>query len=173
MNINYTARHTDITAEVKKYCERRIKSLEKFLGYGVDVDVILGVEKYRHKVEVNVRTKKSTLNAIEETQDMISSLNLAFDNIEKRAKKGREKQRDRRRKTREKPPSLPLEALEQERRKIVNDKDYSHKPMTLEEAVLQFDYKKKRVFVFRRMDSERWSVLYQRKDGNLGLIELD
>ena len=50
MNINFTARHTDITPDIKKYCERRLRSLEKVLGQKLSADNVLSVEKNRHKV---------------------------------------------------------------------------------------------------------------------------
>ena len=45
------------------------------------------------------------------------------------------------------------------------------KPMSVEEAVLQLDVKNKEVFVFRNELSEKWAVLFRRKDGNIGLVE--
>ena len=57
MNINYTARHATITPEIKKHCERRLRAIEKLLGYPVEADLILSVEKYRHKAEINVKIK--------------------------------------------------------------------------------------------------------------------
>ena len=172
MNINFTAQHTNITPEMKKYCEKRLKSLEKLFGHGIDANIILSVEKYRHKAEINVRTRRTTLNAVGETQDMQSSLGLAFDNVEKRAKKEREKLRERkRRKGREKEIfSLPLEP-EERPIEVITSQDYSLKPMTVEEALLQFDLNKKEVFVFRKSGSEKWAVIYRRKDGNYGLVE--
>jgi putative sigma-54 modulation protein len=172
MNINFTAQHTNITPEMRKYCERRLKSLEKLFGHGINVNIILSVEKYRHKAEINVRTRGMTLNTVEETQDMLSSLGLAFDNIEKRAKKEREKLRERkRRKTREKEIfSLPIES-EERAGQVIRSRDYSLKPMSVEEALLQFDLDKKEVFVFRKSGSEKWAVIYRRKDGNYGLVE--
>ena len=92
MKINFTARHTDIAPDTKKYCERRIESIEKLLDYPIEADIILSVEKYRHIAENNIRTKGATLNAVEETSDMFSSVGVAFDHIEKRVKKEREKQ---------------------------------------------------------------------------------
>ena len=172
MNINFTAQHTNITPEMKKYCEKRLKSLEKLVDYEIDANIILSVEKYRHKAEINIKTRRATLNVVEETQDMRSSLGLAFDNIEKRAKKEREKLRERkRRKSREKEIfSLPIES-EERQRQVIRSQDYSLKPMSVEEALIQFDLNKKEVFVFRKSGSEKWAVIYQRKDGNYGLVE--
>jgi len=119
-----------------------------------------------------VKTKRTTLNAVEETHDMFSSLGSAFDNIEKRAKKEREKLRERkRRKNREKEAfPLPIEP-EEEQRRVIKSQDYSMKPMSLEDAFLQFDLNKKEVFIFRKLGSEKWAVIYRRKDGNYGLVE--
>jgi putative sigma-54 modulation protein len=156
---------------MKEYCEKRLLSIEKVLGYPVEADLIVSVEKYRQKVEINVKTKGGTLNTVEETHDMISSLGIAFDRIEKRVKKEREKLRERkRRKNRmSKSPSETLE--DKELRRVVKSQDYSLKPMPLDEALLQFETSKKEIFVFRRFESEKWAVLYRRKDGHFGLVE--
>lgn len=172
MNINFTARHAEITPEIKKYCEKRAKNLEKFLGYSIEADIILSVEKYRKKVEINVKSKRIALNVAEETHDILNSLGIAFDNIEKRVKKERGKLRERkRRKNREKEVLTPSVEAEEQRRRVIRSNDYSLKPMSLEEALLQFDLNKKEVFVFRKLGYERWAVIYRRKDGNYGLVE--
>jgi putative sigma-54 modulation protein len=84
MKINYTARHVNITPDIKKYCERRVKNLERLLDNPVEADIILSVEKFRKRVEINVKSKRVTLNVDEETHDMLSSLGVAFDHIERR-----------------------------------------------------------------------------------------
>jgi putative sigma-54 modulation protein len=172
MNLNFTARHTNITPEIKTYCEKRVKNLEKRLGHPVEVDLILSVEKYRKKVEINLKSRRMVLNVTEETHDMLNSLGIAFDNIEKRLKKERQKLRERkRRKNREKETFSSLSIPEEQRRRIIRSDYYSLKPMSLEEALLQFDLDKKEVFVFRKFGSEKWAVIYRRKDGDYGLIE--
>ena len=171
MKINFTARHTEISPDMKEYCEKRLLSIEKVLDYSVEADLILSVEKYRHKAEINVKTKGMTLNTVEETQDMTSSLGLAFDHIEKRVKKEREKlhEKKRRKIKQKKVESEPLENEEQ--KKVIRSRNFSLKPMTLDEALLQFETSKMEVFVFRRFDTEKWAVLFLRKDGHFGLIE--
>jgi putative sigma-54 modulation protein len=172
MNINYTARHTEITPEIKKHCERRLKAIEKLLGYPVEANLILSVEKYRHKAEINVKIKGATLNTVEETHDMFSSMGLAFDHIEKRVKKEREKLRERkRRKNREVVSIVPPPDKEEQPLRVIPSRDFSLKPMSVEEALLQLETRRKEVFVFRKFDSEKWAVLYRREDGNFGLVE--
>ncbi len=172
MVINYTARHTTLTPDIKKYCERRMASLEKILGYPVETGLILSVEKYRHKAEVNIKTKGATLHAVSETQDMLSSLGEVFDNIERRAKKEKDKLRERKRRKGKEvlPPVEAVSAPEREKR-IIRSHNYSMKPMSVEEALLLFEARRDEAFAFRKFDTEKWAVLFRRKDGNFGLID--
>ena len=173
MKINYTARHANITPDIKKYCERRIKNLERLLDNPIEADITLTVEKYRKRVEINIKSKRVTLNVDEETHDMLSSLAEAFDHVERRIKKEREKLKKRkRRKTREREIFPPAVETEEEQKRVIRNEDYMLKPLSLEEALLHFDLdEKKEVFVFRKSGSEKWAILYRRKDGHYGLIE--
>jgi putative sigma-54 modulation protein len=173
MKINYTARHVNITPDIKKYCERRVKNLERLLDNPVEADIILSVEKFRKRVEINVKSKRVTLNVDEETHDMLSSLGVAFDHIERRIKKEREKlKRRKRRKSREREIFAPAVETPEERRRVIRSEDYTLKPLSVEEALLQFDLdEKKEIFVFRKTGSGKWAVLYRRKDGHYGLVE--
>jgi putative sigma-54 modulation protein len=172
MTVHFTARHATVTPEIKRYCGKRLASLEKVLGEKIVADLILSQEKYRHKVELRIKARKTVLYAVEETHEMLSSLALAFDSIEKRAKKERDKLRERKRRTnREKEGFLLSPETREKEKRVVRSHDYSLRPMTLEEALDQFNLEKKEVFVFRKAGSERLTVLYRRKDGNYGLVE--
>lgn len=138
----------------------------------IDVDIILSVEKNRHKVEINLKTKGSRVVVVEETHDLLNSLNLAFESLEKKVKKEKEKFREKkRRKGRERKQFSPAPEREEIPRKIIKSGDYSPKPMLLEDALLQFDLENKDILVFRKQGSEKWAVLFRRRDGNYGLIE--
>jgi len=108
---------------------------------------------------------------VEETQDMTSSLGLAFDHIEKRVKKEREKLREKKRRKIKQKKEEPALSESEEHKKIIRSNNFSLKPMTLDEALLQFETSKMEVFVFRKFDSEKWTVLFRRKDGHFGLVE--
>jgi putative sigma-54 modulation protein len=172
MNIHYTARQTELTLDLKEYCEKRLKVLEKFFGFVTKIDLILSSKKNRQNAEIHVKTKGAGLVVVEESHDMLNSLNLAFDSLEKKIKKEREKHREKKRRgSRERKAfAVPAELSTTEKR-ISRLDYYSAKPMPLEEALFQFDLKKKEVFMFRRKNSEKWAVLFRRKDGDLGLVE--
>ena len=174
MIVHLTARKMEISPEVRDYCEKRLKALEKLMGSVIEVDLILSAQKSRQRVEIHVKAKGSGLVVVEETHDLMNSLNQAFENLEKKVKKEREKWRERkRRKGRERKQLGFLQEKEEESPRIVRSDDYSLKPMTLEEALLQFELEKRPAFLFRKAGSENWAVIFRRKDGHCGLIDPD
>ena len=62
---------------------------------------------------------------------------------------------------------------EEDEPEIVKRKTFYVKVMTVEEAILQMEMLGHTFFVFVNADTEKVCVLYQRKDGNLGLLEPD
>jgi putative sigma-54 modulation protein len=67
------------------------------------------------------------------------------------------------------PMSIPDE--EETSEQIVKVKQFSVKPMSPEEAVLQLELIGHDFFVFRSDDSAEINVIYRRKSGGYGLIE--
>jgi putative sigma-54 modulation protein len=172
MNVHYTARQSALSPEIQAYCEKRLARLKSLVDDVLDINIILVVQKNRHKAEINLRARGGGLVVAEETLDMMDSLNAAFDTLEKRIRKERAKWREKKRRGgRQRKALAPaVEAPEPEKR-VVRSAFYSLKPMSLEEAMVQLDVKNKEVFLFRREDSEGWAVLYRRKDGHYGLVE--
>jgi putative sigma-54 modulation protein len=172
MNVRYTARQAALTPEIKTYCEKRLARLKSLVADVLDVNVILNVQKGRANAEIHVQAKGRGYVVIEETLDMIESLNRAFDTLETRVRKDRAKSREKKRRGgRERKVLAPaVEAPEPEKR-VVRANFFSLKPMSLEEALVQLDAKNKEVFLFRREGTEEWAAVYRRKDGQYGLVE--
>ena len=57
--------------------------------------------------------------------------------------------------------------------RVIRTRAFPVKPMTLEEAAVQVGSSEQGFVIFRDSITERVSVLYRRKDGNLGLIEFE
>lgn len=56
--------------------------------------------------------------------------------------------------------------------KVLRNQEYTAKPMSLEQAVLQLDLLSDREFyVFTNADSQNINIVYKRDDGHVGLIE--
>ncbi|MBU4204408.1 MAG: sigma 54 modulation/S30EA ribosomal C-terminal domain-containing protein, partial [Acidobacteria bacterium] len=85
--------------------------------------------------------------------------------------KRKKEKNSKKRKESERESGLVPPAEEETRKKVIRSQDYSLKPMSVEEALIQLDSGKKEVFVFRHIGSEKWAVVYKRRDGHFGFIE--
>jgi putative sigma-54 modulation protein len=173
MNVHVAARHAPLTPEIKAYCDKRLAALAKLMGFVTDVDVVLAAERNRQRAEIHVKAKGGGLVVVEDSHDMLQSLNLAFDSLEKKLKKEREKYRAKKRRGgRERkafgaPPAEPAESGP----RVIPADYYEAKPLAVEEAVVEFDLRNKEVLVFRTAEAGRWAVLFRRKDGHYGLVQ--
>ena len=173
MNVHFTARQTALTAEVQEYCQHRLAALSRVFTGVSEVDVILTHARNRHKAEIHVHAKGGGIVVSEESHDLMNSLNLAFDDLERKVKKEREKFRDKKRRggRERKEIGLPGASEPAPEKRIIRTAGAAAKPMTIEEAALELDLRKRDVLVFRMEGTEKWAVLFRRKDGNYGLVE--
>ena len=176
MRFEYTGRHVEVSAGIRKHVEDNFKKLDHiFNGTEPAVHVIIAVEKNRHIGEVVVHWRDHTLTAKEVNADMYLALTHAIEKVEKQALKLKKKTIDRKQGGKRTAAVAPtpdgqLEATPRPPR-IINARRYSIKPMTAEEAALQLSSEADQFIVFRDADTQRIGVLYKLKDGNFGLIE--
>lgn len=175
MNVHITSRQEPLSPEQRDFCAKRLKALAKIMSFATDTDVIVGRERNRFKVEIHVQAKGGGLVVVEESPALEGSLRRAFDSLEKKLKKEREKFREKKRRggRARKTLALPAEAVpaEEAPRRIIRSELFVDKPQTVEEAVLHFEYRKKEVLMFRSQETDKWAVLFRRKDGHIGLVE--
>ena len=109
-----------------------------------------------------------------------------MEKVEQQAKKVKGKWTERKRSdTRRRTPRVPgtdgtgraarAEAPEREPvvPRVIRATRYAVKPMSVDDAALRMEETTEAFIVFRNPESEAVSIVYRRKDGNLGLIEPD
>ena len=89
MHIAFTFKNFEPSEHLKKYARRRFEKLGRFFGKasGLDVQVSLAVDKFRHKCDVQVGGEGLQLTATEQTEDMYASIDLVLDKLEAQIKK--------------------------------------------------------------------------------------
>ncbi len=176
MRIDFTGRQMEITQELRQYTEQHLRKLARLLGGRFRMHVILTTEKHRRIAEVTLKLRDHTLVGIGETGDARSSVKAALDKLERQAVRLRERIRTRKR--RPKPASAirlnvlaGAERVDHRGRRVPETERIPIKPMTVSEAVEALELGGAGVVVFRNPETERVNVIYQRPDGNLGLVE--
>ncbi|MDI6801070.1 MAG: ribosome-associated translation inhibitor RaiA [Thermodesulfovibrionales bacterium] len=169
MNIIVNGRHLEITPALKGYAEEKIGRFEKYISNITEAVVTLSVEKYRHKAEVLLKANGVLIQAEGVTGEVYSSIDEVVEKLEKQVVKHKEKLHSHRKGEKKVVSGAPSSGTEHGR--IIKHKKFDMKPMNPEEAVDQMDLLDKDFFVFANQVSGDINVVYNRKDGNYGLIE--
>jgi ribosome hibernation promoting factor len=96
MNVEITARHFDLTPELKEHTEREVEGLTRFFDNIVSAEVILDVEKYRQSAEIKVKVYNAVLAGTGKTDDMYASIEQAVNKVKVQLKKHKSKLKDKR-----------------------------------------------------------------------------
>ena len=57
MNLSLTGHHLDITPAIRDYVMAKLERVTRHFDDVIDVNVVMSVEKLRHKVEVNLHAR--------------------------------------------------------------------------------------------------------------------
>jgi putative sigma-54 modulation protein len=175
MNIAYTARGFNLTNQIQKYTEtklRKIVNLDELL----EVNLTLEHARHRYKAELLVHNRNARFNAIEETSDVFKSINAVIEKIQKQLKRHKGKFIARKRQTAPRVTKLAenMAAIERVKEpRLIRARKQDIKPMSQDEALMQLDSGNEAFLIFRNINSDKINVMYRRKDGNIGLIDPD
>ena len=177
MKFNIRGDKMEVTKAIKEYVEEKLGKLDKYFENPNDIKcfVIIRVKNGKQTIEVTVPTSKFTIRAEESNPDLYASVDLIIDKLERLIKKNKSKLE----KHYKNVPAFEMDFAyetddieEESIDKIVKRKNIDTKPMGEEEAVLQMELLNHDFFVFKNIDEECVSVLYLRKDGSYGIINV-
>ena len=79
MNIAFTFKNFEASDHLKKYARRRMEKMGRFFGKasGLEVGVVLTVDKFRHRCEVTIAGEGLHLSASEQSSDMYAAIDVA------------------------------------------------------------------------------------------------
>ena len=91
MHININGHHVEVTKSLRDYITNKLSRLERHFDQVTNVDVILSVEKLRHKAEATIPVNGSNIFANAEDQDMYVSIDALVDKLDRQILKRKEK----------------------------------------------------------------------------------
>ena len=177
MKLNIRGDKITVTQSMKGYIEEKLAKLDKYFENPEEISasVLVRVRDLEQIIEVTAPTKKFTLRAEDSNQDFYAAVDLVVDKLERQIRKNKDRINKKYKNVESFDFALDFETDKEEETnvsKIVKRKNISMKPMDEEEAILQIDLLNHDFFVFKNIDEECVSVLYKRKDGNLGIINM-
>ena len=176
MKLNIRGDKVTITKSIKDYIEDKKSRLDKYFvnTKGVEGKVLIRIRNDEQIIEVTIPTSRFTLRAEERDQDLYTAIDLVIDKLERQIRKNKTRLNDKYKDLDKFEMSFNFDVPEEEIDdvKIVKRKNVEMKPMDEEEAILQMELLNHDFFVFKNIDEECVSVLYERKDGKLGIINV-
>jgi putative sigma-54 modulation protein len=194
MNVEYTGRQFEVTPAIRKQVEHGLAKLIKIVGQNFESHVILASEKYRYIAEITVIVRDKPLVGVGQATEMIAAVGDALDRVERQALKYKGRWRAKKRQPKKEwaqpaeqamamavgsnlttavpvvvhtfPPMIRTTEAH-----VTNAPDaVALRPLSLEEAIKEAEFRDRDVFVFRD-DKGRVKVLHRKKDGKMELIE--
>lgn len=175
MKINLHGDKIKITKPIREYIEKKLSKIDKYFENPEEITAYVKarVNDYKQTIEVTIPVHKVTIRAEESHSDLYAAIDLVIDKVERQIRKNKTKLNNKYKTSDIVDINFDFEEVPDEVvRKIVKRKNIESKPMNEEEAILQMDLIGHDFFIFKNIDEECVSVVYLRKDGNYGIINV-
>ena len=176
MELQITGQNMEVSAEVRRYLERKIDKLARHFPNIIESIVEITQEKTRSPqqqlvVRASVSGNNISLHSEGRGDDLFQAIDKVISVLDRQLERQKGKLYDKGRgnslargELKEEEPSRPGP-------EVVKVKRFAMKPMSVPEAAEQMVMLGHSFFFFLNKETEEFNVLYQRQDGNYGLIE--
>lgn len=174
MKISIRGDKLTVTKAIKDYIEEKLQKLDKYFVKSGEIkcNVIIRVKNNMQTIEVSIPTSKFNIRAEESNDNLYASIDLIVDKLERMIRKNKTRLKKHYIEVPSFEMNLDYEELEEDDTKIVKRKDLDSKPMDEDEAILQMELLNHDFFAFKNINEECVSVLYKRKDGKYGILNV-
>ncbi len=174
MKFNIHGSKVKVTPSIKSYIQEKLSKLDKYFENPDELtaNVVVRVRGLDQIVEVTIPAKKVTIRNEEANSDLYAAIDLVTDKLERQIRKNKTRIKKKIKSMDYGFVDFAVSKEEDDTNKIVKRKSIDNKPMSEDEAVLQMNLLGHEFFVFENVDSHTTCVLYKRKDGNYGIIDI-
>jgi len=172
MKIEITSKNYEVSEKLRQITEQKLNKLNKYFETEAKVKASFKKEANALTTEVMLDYANKFVRATATSDNFYDNLDIVLPKIEGQIRKYRTRF-DKHQKVRAYRESAVFETADREQREksIVKDKKFKLVPMTIEEAMEEMELLGHNFYVFLEAKSNTIQVLYQRNDGDLGLIQ--
>ena len=91
MNLCLTGHHLDITPAIRDYVLAKLDRVTRHFDDVIDVNVVMSVDKLRHKVEVNLHARGKDIHVEAVEPDMYAAIDALADKLDRQVVRHKEK----------------------------------------------------------------------------------
>ncbi len=172
MKIIITNKNINSSDFLKENIEKKFSKLDKYFSDEVTANVVVSVQKGRQKVEATINGAGTIFRAEQVADVAYDAVDGIVDKLSSQMSRFKTKLQ---RKHKENKnfffAELPDMEEEEDEINVVKRKKMEIAPMNVEEAIMQMELLGHNFFIFLNMETDSVNVVYQRKNGDYGLIE--
>lgn len=166
----------EVTDSIKDYINKKLTKLDRYFENADELEATVNIrlKGQDELIEITVPTKKFTIRAEEASKEVKAAADLVVDKLERQIRKNKTRLNNKYKNV-EVPDFVfdyEIDETKENKEKIVKRKDIESKPMDEEEAILQMELINHDFFGFKNVEEDCVSIVYKRKDGHYGIINL-
>lgn len=163
-----------ITPAIKNYIEEKMGKLDKYFENPTEItaSVVARIRGLEQIVEVTIPIKGLVIRNEEANKDLYAAIDLVIDKLERQIRKNKTRLKKKIKNVDYGFVDFEVSKDEDDENKIVKRKVIENKPMSEEEAILQMNLLGHEFFAFENIDTHSTSIIYKRKDGNYGILDI-
>ncbi len=174
MDVIISTRGLSISKTYKDALTQKIHKLTRLLPTLIEAKIVLSKEKHRRTAALTLVGKRRNLRSEETAEDLAVAVDQAIAALTRQVRETKDRVRSHSKGRRPAPEAAAPAAAAAPAPGSDGDlvvRQVSAKPMSVEEAVEQFQLRRDPFLVFTNAGTDSVNVLYRRKGGGLGLIE--
>ena len=174
MKYNIHGSKVKITPSIKSYIEEKMGKLDKYFENPSEIiaSVVARIRGIEQIVEVTIPIKGLVIRNEEANKDLYAAIDLVIDKLERQIRKNKTRLKKKVKAVDYGFVDFEVSKDEDDDNKIVKRKTIENKPMSEEEAILQMNLLGHEFFAFQNIDTGNTSIIYKRKDGNYGILDI-
>ncbi len=170
MKIEIVAKNYQVKEQLSEILEKKVAKLDKYFDEDSVCKIYLKQEKRECKMELSINYKGSLIRAEAKGDNFYDTIDIVLPKIERQIYKYRSKLESKLRQG-----AYLKDRIYEEKDvndfKLVKTKQFELTPMSIDEAIEEFELTGHSFFVFFDKNNDKTKVLYLRDDGNIGLID--
>ncbi len=169
MKTTILGRQTAVTDDLKEMIEKKLRKFDKFFGEDTPATVTLKKTKRKEIAEVTISYRGILYRSEVEEDTFQNAIDRTIDHIDRQIRKNKTRLSKRLRENAFTPaPDEP--PVEEEGEFKIRVKEFSVKPTSVEEAILQMNLLGHDFYIFEDSATNQVSVVYRRHGDEYGLI---
>ncbi|MBE7074288.1 MAG: ribosome-associated translation inhibitor RaiA [Clostridiales bacterium] len=164
-----------VAQRLERILNEKLEKLEKYFDDEVNVKVVCSKLAKQEKLEITVTSKGVLYRAEVVGENMYNNIDFALPKLEKQIVRNNEKKKEKKAKGSKQENFLPFEFIEEKPEalpSVYKKKTFELDPMLVDDARFAIERLGHDFFVFLNAETGKVNILYRRKDGKFGLIDL-